>query len=372
MREHIDIMNQASVIILIQKDDFKSKAWSQATKRLKLGDLVPISGSPMYMPFVLAYYILGRSLPDAIVFRYLNDYPSLFRSVVRTITDLLTVFLAKIADISILWICHNIDKESSSYYPTLTHMRRSMLKRYSKKIFVMDELLVNPCINILGVPEKRIDCLCFGRTDIVDMPEVQEACSTEQIIDMVRKWKISLKKAQRAPLIGLWIGTPSGKSLYGLKILASIAKQSIKEDLSLAFLIIGPIGKWLFQRDAVVYKDLNANKKILMIDGYINIPASRWRELCGFIWKPNNDYSITLTAYNSATAGLPLVAFKGTFFGDFIIHYHLGVVIKPENPVVKELMNDLRQWKQSYSSSFLEQKTWDYGAKQLFKAVGKS
>lgn len=363
--------NKAKNYILIQKNDLKSQGWSEAAKRQNLGQLTAISGSSMHMPFALIKYLFRLKIPAAIVFRYLNDYPSFFRTILRTFTDFLTILIAKSFGIFIFWICHNVDKESVSHYPKITLARRSALGKFSKKIFVLDDLLINPCIDMLGVSEKKICSICFGRTDIFNESENRKSNIVDQTIAMIRNWEYFKKSQSGETLIGLWIGSPSEKLLHGLRLIAKIAKRPTNGDANVAFVVIGPIGNWLQQRDFETHDVLNNKSTILMIDKYIDLPVCNWKDVCDFIWKPSSDWSINLTTYNSALARLPIVALKGSFLGEFIRHYRLGITIDPERFSLVELMNNVQQWNADYAFLFLKRKTWDYGAKKFFEVAKK-
>lgn len=357
--------------IVIQKNDLKSRAWAHSAKRNNMGELIPVSGSPMYLPFVLIHYFLRNKCPDAVVFRYLNDYQSFFRTILRFSSELLTIVIARITAISILWICHNIDKESSSYYPKLTGARRSILIKFADKIFVMDELLVDPCRYTLQVPANKIESICFGRTDVLGLDNMAKSRSTEQFIQKVHSWSYYKKRKKGEALIGLWIGNALDKFLDGLQVLGKVSKYSEIGGKEIAFIVIGPIGRWLKQRDPETYEILNKSNKVLMIDKYMEFQAVRWNEVCDFVWKPNADLSVNLTAYNASLAGLPVVAFMGTFFGDFITYYRLGFAVNRDNPFTTDLMNRLQEWNTKNSFLFLKSKTWDYGAKLIFRAALK-
>ena len=354
-------------LIIIQKNDFKSQAWAQAARQQNLGKIIPVSGSPMNMPFVLLSYILRFKKPLAVVFRYLNDYPFLFRTLLRTTTELLTVFIAKVSKIRILWICHNVDKETSSYHPRLTFIRRKILKKYSKRIFVMDPLLIPYGTQKLNVSDKKIDSLSFGRTDIFLDEDKHNSCLNEELKNKLSQWPYFEKKQKGEARIGLWIGNLVEKKMEGLKFFLRTLLQNGKDSGEIAFLIIGPIEEKLYNNDPKLYNTLKNSNKVLFINKYIDVPANLWNHLADFVWKPNDDISVTLTAYNSALAKLPLVVFHNSFLGKFVEHYKLGFTINPETFSLKEFTYTLKEWNPYHASLFLEKKTWNNGARKLFQ-----
>jgi len=352
--------------ILIQKNDNKSQAWAQAAKNNKLGELIPIAGSPMRMPFVLINYIFSIKKPKAIIFRYLNDYHSFFKTLLRTFTDLLTILIAKISGIKIIWICHNVDKETISFYPKFISLRRNQLIKYSKKVFVMDDLLISHAEKMLQLPKKKIDSLCFGRTDIFN----GEIKQNEHFLNIIKNWEYYRKKQKGEAFVGLWIGTFANKKMQGLEfLLKAIIEQKNTINQQFALIVIGPIRKDLEKYNPKICNSLINNKNILFVNRYVDLPANFWNNIADFIWKPNDDLSVTLTAYNSAMAKLPLVAFKNTFLGKFIEHYKLGFTIIPETFSLKELSNFLKNWDPNHTDSFLKEKNWDCAVKKIFDVV---
>ncbi|GEM_PF-6720663 len=356
--------------IIIQKKDIKSTCWSDAAKELNLGELIPVAGSPMYMPFVLLKYTFTGRLPNAIMFRYLNDYKSLLRTVLRTLTDLTTILIARITGVSVFWICHNVNKESESYHPQLTKLRRKTLKNNSKKIFVLDQLLIEPAIRMLNIGKNNIAVTNFGKVDTFNSSQNKhDSDNAEQTIARIQNWDLYKNRASNNSLTGLWIGSPSGKLLFGLKILAQILEKQKNSKPRLAFVVIGPIGEWLKKVDYNTYVTICNDNACFLIDKQVEIPPHKWSDLCDFIWKPSSDWSVNLTIYNSAVAKLPVIGFTETFFGQFITHYGLGIAINPKPFIAENLIEKIKNWSPNKASLFIEQNTWQKGAKKIFDAL---
>src|SRR5690554_389174 len=79
---------------------------------------------PILSPLYLLKLLLTGKRIKVYVFRYLNDSNSLFIAYLRVISEAITIGIAKLFSIEIWWLCHNVDKETSSYYPHLTKIRR--------------------------------------------------------------------------------------------------------------------------------------------------------------------------------------------------------------------------------------------------------
>lgn len=123
--------------ILVFFDDEKTRAWSQAAEPLNV-KIVALRGTPILGPVLLLCSIVKRGLPKGIVFRYLNDYPSVLKAVMRAISEWVVVILSRVLRIPVGWICHNVDRETKVHFRRLSEFRRGLISRFAKRIFVTD------------------------------------------------------------------------------------------------------------------------------------------------------------------------------------------------------------------------------------------
>src|SRR5690625_2909936 len=94
---------------LIQDDDVKSR---KLAKEIQGIELYIMKGSTNLIPYYMITQIIKRRrLPKALILRYLNDSNSLIKSLLRFITNIISVLLVKILRIKLIWICHNVDRE---------------------------------------------------------------------------------------------------------------------------------------------------------------------------------------------------------------------------------------------------------------------
>src|SRR5690554_3556319 len=107
--------------ILIQSKD--SKVESLNTKMRLLGvDLEGFTGSPILIPIQLLKFMFARGKPIGVVYRYLNGYPSLCKDLIRFLSETFTLVLCKLLNIRLIWICHNVDRESLVYNKRITKL----------------------------------------------------------------------------------------------------------------------------------------------------------------------------------------------------------------------------------------------------------
>src|SRR5690606_19159255 len=91
---NVEFASGSSCYILIYGNDAKVRNWAVALREYGC-DLVPMPGSGARIGIYLIGSILRRrKRPAGVVFRYLNDYPSLLRTVARTLTEVAAVVLA--------------------------------------------------------------------------------------------------------------------------------------------------------------------------------------------------------------------------------------------------------------------------------------
>lgn len=356
-------------LILIQHDDFKSKAWRVAAVENNYGQLICHSGSPLFFPFIYLQKILFKTKPDALVFRYIGDYKSMFLTIIRLFSEVFTIGVAKLHKSKILWICHNVDKETHLYYPLINKLRRKLIKNSAKKIFVLDSLLINHAQTILKVNKHKLDDLCFGNADIFKSEAQKDAGDLAYFDKKYRKW-IWLNNAEtKVKYVGLWIGAPAEKLYSGLKALSVFFNRHKTQEPLFGFVIIGKIGDWLQKRDSALFKEIQKNPRILFINKHLAIEADVWHNFADFVWKPCNDLSVNMTAYNAALNKLPIIGMPATFFGTFIEHYKIGFTIDPETTSWNDFVKKIKQYNPECADRFLENKTWGHGAKKMFDSL---
>lgn len=352
--------------ILMQKCDIKSRMWAKAADSARLGKILPLKGSPILVPLGLLREILfGRGIPSAVCFRYLNDYPSLLKTIARLSSEAITIAACKILSIKVLWICHNIDAETLSYHRRVSNIRRRMLARAASSIFVTDELLA-------PIAEETLNCRCRIQSVSFGGLPADEKVSlglSEALVEAARQIKDKIR-ASGHPVVGMWIGTPVDKSLAGIRSLVALAEAAENERTPLGFVVVGPLSAWLEVRDSELLHRLSACENIALVDEYIDAPAESWRSVADFVFKPLDDVSVSMTSYNAAKAGLPLVCHSNSFLQSFVSSYRLGFGICPGALLApSELVEKVRAWDSAACADFLQSKTWERGAHALFRGL---
>lgn len=317
----------SQALVLIQKLDMKSMSWATALDAADGAELVPLKGSPVRIPWYLIKHYVAGDRVDGLVFRYLNDYPSLTRSLLRTGAELLAcIFVLWLHRGKVAWICHNVDGESDTNHPRLSSFRRGFLKRVSKKVFVTSDLLVEHAVRYLRIPAERVGVASFGKPPLSNHSnEAIRDASLEKIVKSVKDLKKSSCK------VGLWVGSPATKSGPGLRSFVRYVLGGGERSLEHYGVIVGVSEGWIAQAlGDELYSAMSASDAF-RIFGQVEIPWVEWI-IFDYIWKPCEDVSLTMTALNAAAAGVPLVAHRGSFIGDFVQYFGIGVSVDPLSP----------------------------------------
>ena len=156
----------SKIRILFYTDDFKTDHWGSELERNGC-EVVPnakeklnyFSNILRHARIILKQFFAGERV-HVFVFRYLNDNKHLRVTLEYVIRDLLTIILCKLTNIKILWILHNIDKETIVHFPLICKIRRAIVSLVSKRVLVTDPLLMNHALDH-GFKKKkaRLDLL---------------------------------------------------------------------------------------------------------------------------------------------------------------------------------------------------------------------
>lgn len=354
-------------IIIIQKLDQKSVMWANSIVWGDEFQLIPVKGSPCLLVFYVFKFLLLGSRPSGVVFRYLNDYKSLFKTLVRLVCECLSVFICKIFDIKIGWICHNVNKETIENYPKITSIRRKILVKASDRFFVTDQLLITYFCKKFNIPNELVGVTCFGT-----------ACSfstkpddSSRFFDLIKTWRAAFlnRTGGQKKAIGLWIGELSEKKVRGIALIPKIIDAASSINCDIGFVIVGPIGNLLKKTNKDLYNYLKSSDNCLFIDKHVSIPSNLWKRYFDFIWKVYEDFSVPLTAYRAVEAGLPIVTVSNTFLSQLIKNYSIGYVLNDLKLDIQNLVFCIENWTTSKESEFLNINSWDKGAIELKKLV---
>lgn len=353
--------------ILIQGCDVKTALWGEATKRCGV-DIIPTPGTPILWPIRFIRSALTRGLPRAVVFRYLNDYPQLWKTALRLVSEAVCVLICWLLRVPIIWICHNVDQESASYYPAITWMRRTMMQRFARRIFVTDQLLVEKATEVLSSRRSEIDVITFGQY-IRDSLNADSHLFTRAVQERTIEWRTNSGANGDVVMVGLCAGSPSKKMVHYGKI-PELIENAGKCGFDVRLVIAGPIGDFLKAHHPDAYDFIINSDRVFFWDGFVPIAEHDIAPYIDFYWRAYADYSVPFSVYSAASVGKPILALDVGFLPIMVRNYRLGAVVARDMSNVGEALDYIRSWSPDHAREFLSQHTWHGGAMSLMCAAG--
>lgn len=349
--------------MLIQKKDFKSLSIAKELEELQV-KLIPVDGSPMYMPWYILKCLIKYGRPLGVIYRYLNDYPSTIKTLFRFITELIGIFLALILRTPIIWICHNVDRETEMYHPRITKMRRAIISKISKKILVTDPLLISHASRYFPEYSSKIDFITFGPYSIK-----QGVNKSNEILDKIKKFvDKSITKKDMRVMYGFVAGRMTWKTAQYEKI-PRLINEASKCQIDLKVIVIGPIGDELKKKNKELYNELKHNVNILFIDGYYYLDMPKISKYIDFYWRVYLDFSVPATIYESAYYKKPILTQEKGFLSEAVSAYGLGYIVKDDYSNLSSVLAKVSNWSPVGANNFLKNHTWKIAAEKIYKII---
>lgn len=307
-------------MILFQKKDKKFKNWQSALSSLGVQSDA-FAKSPLLIPYLLLKMCFSAK-PQVFVFRYLNDYPALIKSLLRLFTDCLTIFICKLFKIRIWWILHNIDKETDEYHPKLTQLRRRYLSKNSEILFVTDRILIPVAEQLY--PNKKIDSISLGYLE----SNIYSLKGNDEKEREIESWLKSIKSKDTNQVIFV-IGTEVEKAKHFKKI------GQLIEQLN----IIDQQNSWYA---LVIGSQVTSHPNILNFKENMSIPNSFITDYCDYYYRILDDYSVSYTLYEAAHYHIPIITENIGAIPLFVSNYKTGHIIEDDNysRFVEQIRND--------------------------------
>src|SRR5690554_4195927 len=193
-------------MVIFQHND--KKFWCLKQELNKIGiESTAIVGHPIFAPFFILKQIINRKKVKVYVFRYINDSESFILAIIRWLSELFKIAICKIFGIKIWWLCHNVDKETTSYHPKITNLRRKNIVKYATRIFTTNKMLIPVAQQYF--PDKFIDSLSLGYIEGSTSNKIK---ADDKIDNNIVQW-IENKVSKKSKII-FCIGSPAEKSLH--------------------------------------------------------------------------------------------------------------------------------------------------------------
>lgn len=336
-------------IFYFPHSDLKSKYWGE---NIKKGKVIQLKSSP-FMYFLIVWYqcLLSNSSP-IFYFRYLNDHKILLVQLLRIFTDILLILTCRMLGGDIRWIAHNLDKDSYVFHKKSNSLRRNIISRYAKKIFVTDKELTHYADFYLSYPGK-VDSTSFGFIKNIDI-----SCADIDIQEKITE----IKKTNKDIIFGLCATTLSDKC-YHLKMIEEILNSANQHSLKLMIIFVANFKnnlKYQSLRERLIKRN-----DIIIYDSGPKINEQYLSSYIDFVYRSLSDISVPLSIYTSTSAKIPLLTHEIGFCGKVIKKYNIGYVIPQNKFNYNDFSNYLSSWDKSSCDNFLKDRTWKLGAEKL-------
>lgn len=361
----------AKIRILFYTDDFKTDHWGRELEKNGC-EIVPnakeklkyFSNILRHARIILKQLYKGKRV-HVFVFRYLNDNKHLRVSLEYLIRDVLTVILCKLTNIKILWILHNINKETIVHFPLICKLRRAIISFMSKRVLVTDPHLMKHALEH-GIKKSRLDWTCFGIPPKIVLDERNRKLK-KQIVDFKKSFH---KNGIPHVAVGLCVSERAKKKVHYLHADSIVGKCKEREDACVILIMIGkyPAGKEFRKAKQRV----SSSPFILYIDESFPVNEPYIAEHVDFFYRDMTDYSIAYTLYVACNVRKPVFTHNFGALPGIIENENIGFTLNGSLHNQSKIVSLLESWSSEGSKRFLEKRNWKTGAERLLNNIHKT
>lgn len=349
------------MIMLFPHRDEKTKLWGISLKDKYNINTIDLRWHPFFHFFEIILCSLKYRSRPVYFFRYLGDYPDIFRTLIRLCADILTIAVCLIFGGQVRWIVHNVDRETFMHHPRILGVRRRMIGRVAQRIYVTDECLLPIARDFLGFSEQKLSVVTFG------CPVTQGANDfTNSIVERVGDAKSRLTPA---PLFGLCATALVSKCEHLFRMEEVL--QALNADrLSVIMILVCDVDSAPDFETRMVVEKLAGRPDVIayLKGGFVSESALKGR--VDFVYRSLSDQSIPYTLYNAAQAEIPVLTHDVGLTGTLVRLTGIGVVwddLLEKNCC--ELKNMLTCVSSQSYRDFLVRRSWERGADALAEGI---
>lgn len=313
---------------------------------------------PNYLAMLFGH-VIRRKRVDIVVFRYLNDRRSFFRTLANALTEIVMVMICRLFRIKVYWIMHNVDKESIVYYPALNSLRRKVMMEFAHKIFVMDPLLKHHAM-AAGARESKLDWLSFGLLPVSHYNE-----KGDDIGETLTRFKRGLSHNNNKVVLGICVSSSMTKFHHFLLANEFIERANRNAEGSvIGLILVGQFPKG--SKFEKARRQVEGNPNILHVDKNFAVEFEEIEPQIDFFYRAVNDLSVSYSVFDAAKSGKPLFTHNYGFLPEMVSKYELGFLIPDdEKDLATWLTDKLSSWDPEPGKAFLAARTWENGARKL-------
>lgn len=347
--------------ILFFINDFKTAFWGAELRQFNYEVAEREHRFFSHIKIILTGYFKKEKI-DAFIFRYLNDHKSLVESTLYFFRDLLIICLCKILRVKILWILHNIDRETQQNYPFLSQARRKLIHLASKKILVTDSNLVEVAQKY-GISETKIDWLCFGKPT-KETPNHKNI----ELRKKITAFRQRLNNYGSTVWLGLCVSESSQKKLHYLMADSVVGVPADFDNSVVGLVLIGKFPEG--PNFDLAKRRVKGSPYILFIDDSFMVNEPFISDTIDFFYRSLSDQSVPYTLYIAASLKKPIVTHNFGALPLLINREGLGFVLeKNKKDFPSQIVDNIVSWSPTGAEPFLKNRSWKIGAIQLKKAI---
>jgi hypothetical protein len=349
------------MIVLVQGKDVKVRLWQRnAEDNISI---VGFSGSPILVPIKMLYFIARKGIPDAYVFRYLNDYPSLVQTLLRVLSELLVIAICKLLGVKVAWLCHNVDKETNRFFPALTAFRRKAILWASKGVFVTSEFLLPFALKELGCKGSELGVITFGRIEEETIKSV--GVDESFIYRFIDDWKSRHSNVK----VLFCASTPGLDKCKHFEFLESLIAEARESGVCVLALVAGDFEYNDFSKTQK--SAFEKNDQIFLVGNYATFSSSLIVSKVDFYWRVYDDLSVPYTIYEAVSYSKPTLTMKYGILPEIVSGYNVGDVIADDFSNIKDVIDGLKDLDQDVSNHFFAEHTWASMSRQISRMISR-
>jgi hypothetical protein len=359
--------------VLIHLADEKALSWRAAAERLG-HDFKPVRGPVVgFVPVLFWLALLGRR-PAACVFRYVNDGRWRWVSWIREAGEVLALSACRLLGVAVVWICHNVDRETVVAWPRAIERRRRRMARAARRILATDPLLIPAVRRVFPEAAERVDHVSFGPPAVPE-GDVEVATATKQILGFFRRAGVARRgtgpPSREGTLAVLIVGAANAKTLH-FPLLPALLDAVEQSGRRIVAAVVGPIGAYLRVHAPRAYAALREDPRVLFLDRYQRLDEARLAPWVSFYFRVYADQSVPLTLYGAAANRIPLLVGDVGFVPALVKRHRLGAVVAQDLSDLPAALETLAAYDSAHASGFLAAQNWEAGAARLAAACGLS
>lgn len=335
--------------------DSKTQNWSSELNSMGINTL-QVSGNALKDLICIIKLVLISRKKYIYFFRYLNDYNSIFLTIVKLVSEYMICIISFLTKNEVRWIAHNIDRESVENHPRITQIRRGFIAKFSSKVYLTNKYLVKYALDIklFKSISKKIKHTSFGEK------KKYESKFNSDIVETIS----TIRKHSPNILVGLCATSLSNKCFHLKNIERLMDKINSHNDTNCIMIVVADFkrnNKW-----NALYERISKRKDFIIYLGG-DISEYQLSKSIDFVYRTLSDISVPLTLYNSSYAKIPIVTDEVGFLKDLILIHKVGVVLDfySDSYFFETFKRKLNAINNVSFDDFILEYNWKNGAKAL-------